>query len=174
MLAPPSPVDTEVATLTFQKHIADLWETSLPGRRGWILTPIDPLHIVVEMAAVRKDGAKDQNFVRLGGEYYDSYPPTTAFVLPPDWSVAPGGSQWFPRVANPPWFGLHAAYGFPDGTTRQLVCFTFTAEYYMVNHTPPETTVWRQGNHTLAATLNRLQEVLSQPYYQGPSSAPGA
>jgi len=171
MLARPSPVDPEIASLTLQRHIAELWATGRPETLGWKLTPVDSLHVVVAIPAMRSDGTKDLYYVRLGGEYYDAHPPTTCFVQPPAWDVAPAGSQWFPRIANPPWFGLHAAYNFPDGSQRQLVCFTFTAEYYMVDHSPPATAVWRQGNHTLAATLNRLQEVLRPPHYQGPSNA---
>ena len=173
MLGRPSPVDPEIASITFQRHIAELWATGRPEKLGWKLMPIDPLRIVVTMPAIRSDGATDPYNVKLGGEYYDAHPPTTAFVEPPNWEPARGGSQWLPRITNPPWFGLHAAYSYPDGSQRQLVCFTFTAEYYMVDHSPPTTTIWRQGNHTLAATLYRLHEVLRPPYYQGPSNAAG-
>jgi len=174
MLARPSLVDPEIASLTFQRHITELWATGRPETLGWTLTPIDELHVVVTMPAIRPGGTKDLYHVRLGGEYYDAHPPTASFVRPPAWDPAPSGSEWFPRVANPPWFGLHAAYTFPDGSQRQLICFTFTAEYYMVDHSPAATVVWRQGNHTLAATLYRLHEVLKPPYYQGPSNVVSA
>lgn len=170
MLARPTPVDPEIASLTLQRHVSDLWATGRPDARGWNLTPLDPLHIIIGMTAVRADSTKDSYHVKLGGEYYDAHPPTTSFVRPDSWDPAPG-SRWFPRIQAPPWFGLHAAYTFPDGTQRQLVCFTFTAEYYMVDHSPPESSIWRQGYHTLAATLNRLSEVLNQPHYLGPSDA---
>ncbi len=172
MLGRPSLVDPEIAALTFNRHIAELWKGGRPDALGWQLTKVGDLHAVVTMPAVRIDGSKEPYHVKLGGEYYDTYPPTTSFVCPPNWEPAPGNSRWFPRIdPRPPWFGLQAAHGYPDGTTRQLVCFTFTAEYYMVDHSPPEHTIWRQGYHTLAATLNRLQEVLRAPYYQGSSDA---
>lgn len=172
MLGRPSPVDPEIAALTFQRHVNELWGTDRPNALGWGLTKIDDLHVVVTLPAARSDGTKEPYHVKLGGEYYDTYPPTTSFVCPPNWDPAAGNSRWFPRIENrPAWFGLQAMHPYPDGTQRQLVCFTFTAEYYMVDHSPQEHTVWRQGYHTLAATLNRLQEILRPPYYQGPSDA---
>lgn len=171
MLARPSPVDPEMASLTFLRDIDELWGSGRPEKLGWTLTRIDSLHVVVTIPARRAGGMSDLYYVRLGGEYYDSYPPTTSFVSPPTWELAAPGSLWLPRVPSHPWFGLHAAYQFPDGTQRQLVCFTFTAEYYMVDHSPPQSSVWQQGYHTLAATLHRLHEVLNSPYYKGPSNA---
>jgi hypothetical protein len=170
VLGRPSRVDPEIASLTFKRHLKELWEGGRPDALGWKLTELDDLHVVVAIPALREGAILEPYHVKLGAEYYDTYPPTTSFVSPPNWEPATGASRWFPRIEpRPSWFGLQAAHGFPDGTTRQLVCFTFTAEYYMVDHSPPEHTVWRQGYHSLAATLNRLQEVLNPPYYQGPS-----
>ena len=119
---------------------------------------------------MRADGQRDSFFIRLGAEFYDSFPPTAAFVNPKDWSDAASRSRWQPTFGSVPlWFGWHPEYGYPDGRTRQLLCFTFTAEYYMVNHSPDEETVWKQGRHTVAATINRLCEVLGKPYYSRPA-----
>jgi hypothetical protein len=71
---------------------------------------------------------------------------------------------------NPPgWFGLHPAYEYPDGHIAQLVCFSHSLDYYISNHTPEPSQIWQQGTHTVAATLNRLHEILSPPSYQGPN-----
>ena len=109
----------------------------------------------------------DRYYFRLGADYYDAAPPTVELVQPPDWTHPPAKSKWFPVIEpKPPWFGLHESYRFPDGTNRQLVCFSFAAEYYMTDHSPKDTEQWRQGRHTVAASLFRLAEVLSQPYYK--------
>lgn len=170
MLARPTLADPEVAAATFSSHLTQLWNSQRHAEKGWGIVKLDPLHAVVALPATRPDGTRDWYFVKLGAEYYDASPPTVALVDPANWSAAKESTRWFPTIASaPPWFGLHATYTYPDGTIRQLVCFTFTAEYYMVDHSPPPTALWQQGRHTLAATLNRLSEVLGPPYYQRPA-----
>lgn len=129
--------------------------------------------------ARQASGKTDHYFVLLGADYYDAYPPTVMFVRPGDigdWLEAKQGTVWYPTVKFPPqpapWFQLHPAYQIEGySQPRQLVCFSFTAEYYMTNHSPTETQKWVQGRHTVAATLNRLQEVLLPPLYQVPSGS---
>lgn len=170
-LARPTLLDPEVAAATFSSHLDQFWNSGRHAMKGWGAIELDDLHTVIALPATRPDGTRDWYFVKLGAEYYDVAPPTVSFVDPSDWSTAKGSTRWFPTIApTPPWFGLHSAYAYPEGTARQLVCFTLSAEYYMVDHSPPEHTKWRQGRHTLSATLNRLSEVLSPPYYQGPSA----
>lgn len=170
MLGCPTSVDPEVASATFKRHLDELWASGRCTRLGWEITHLDPLHVVVALPAKRPDGTADRYFVKMGAEYYDAFPPTVAFVNPENWTEAANGTRWFPVISPfPPWFGLHPSYGFPNGTSRQLVCFSFTAEYYMTSHSPPADAVWRQGRHTISATLNRLAEVLCPPYYQCPS-----
>ena len=166
----PTPADPEVAAKTFQEHIDRLWATGRPTRRGWERTRIDPLHMVFKLPARQASGQVDFYYFRLGAEYYDASPPTVALVTPISWDFAPAPSRWFPIIdPRPGWFGLHPAYMYPDGQARQMVCFSFAAEYYMTIHSPQESERWQQGRHTVAATLNRLAEVLGPPYYQKPS-----
>jgi hypothetical protein len=170
----PVRVDEEIAAEKFAQDLE--W---LRGDRvrqlGLRLTKEDRMDAVVRLPGVRAGGQEDDYYVRLGAEYYDKWPPTAAFVKPESWELAAPATRWFPRIQcqGINWFGLHAPYsGNFNGrnvSLPQLLCFTFTAEYYMVPHSPPEESVWRQGYHTLAATLSRLAEVLRQPHYQGPS-----
>lgn len=167
--------DPEVAAVTFAQHLDIFWSTGRPEASGMERTNIDSLHSVIGITAKQSSGKADRYFVLLGAEYYDAYPPTVMFVRPDDsgaWLEAKSGTIWYPTITFPLWFGLHDTYrieGFDQ--PRQLVCFSFTAEYYMTNHNPTETQRWVQGRHTVAATLNRLQEVLSFPLYQGPSGS---
>lgn len=176
MLGRPALADPEIAAATFKKHLDGIWDTSVPGRRDWRRIPLEALHEVIVMPAVRADGTTDDYYVLLGAEYYDLWPPTAAFVVPKTWNEATPGSRWFPDIPNrPDWFALHSPYQFPEeyalngSRQRQLVCFSGTAHYYMVGHAPPDSAVWKQGERTVSMTLSRLQEVLQPPYYAKPS-----
>ena len=170
MLPVPVKVDEEVAAEKFKEHL--LW---LGGDRaqqlGIVLMKQERLYAIVRIPGVRADGTKDDYYLRLGADFYDKWPPTAAFVKPETWELASPGTRWFPTIQcqGINWFGLHAPYSNGGITLPQLLCFTFTAEYYMVQHAPPEDSVWQQGHHTLAATMCRLAEVLKHPHYKGPS-----
>lgn len=102
--------------------------------------------------------------------YYDEWPPTVAFVKPEVWEPVTTTCRWWPTVQALPDFALHLGFSsYKDGVSRQLVCFSRTAEYYLTGHSPQESEVWRRGVHTLAATLYRLDAVLSSSAYVGPS-----
>ena len=169
----PGLADKEIAAAIFKEHLDQLWASGRPQRLGWeqiAIVPPDPVHAVIKLPAKRVSGEIDTYYVRLGAEYYDAAPPTVAFVQPDTWMQAVEPSRWFPKIEpKPSWFGLVAVHDFPGGVKKQLVCFSFTAEYYMVEHSPTESQRWKQGRHTLSATLFRLAEVLAQPFYRGPT-----
>lgn len=164
-----------VAMATFTGHLDQLWANRGLAERGWARETVDDLHVVVTIPAHRtgEHGEVTEPFhVLLGAEYYDLYPPTVMFVSPEaGWPRARKGSRWWPNVVGIPWLGLHDDFQYPDGPRRQLVCFSMTAEYYMTGHNPTEAQRWRQGTHTVAATLNRLADVLSSSSYRGPDNA---
>jgi hypothetical protein len=161
----------EIAAATFKDHLDRLWATGRPTRLGWLRNDVDALHTVVTLPAKRPSGEIDHYYFRLGAKYYDAAPPTVALVEADGVTHAPENSKWFPVLeSKPDWFGLHAKYTWPSGPARQLVCFTLSAEYYMTNHSPKESEEWRQGQHTVAATLYRLAEILSPQYYRKPAA----
>jgi hypothetical protein len=172
----PALADAEIAAATFAKHLDELWAGGRPDKLGWRRIAVDKLHEVVVLPAQRDDGTIDEYYVLLGAEYYDSWPPTAAFVVRDSWVEAPPETRWLPTFKSAPgWFGFNpqcqfpAEYALNGSRTRQLICFTGTAQYYMVDHSPPETAIWRQGQRTVAMTLSRLADVLHQPYYAKPS-----
>lgn len=174
MLPIPVKVDEEVAREKFRQHLE--WLNGNRARQlGLRLVKQEPMYAVVRIPGVRPNTEPDDYYLRLGADYYDKWPPTAAFVRPETWDLASPASRWLPKIQcqGIDWFGLHAPYaGNVNGrivTLPQLLCFTFTAEYYMVPHSPPEQSVWRQGHHTLTATLSRMSELLQHPHYQGPS-----
>jgi hypothetical protein len=169
MLARPTPVDSEIAAITFKDHLDSVWAEGLATNNGWGRFDIDRLHSVAIIWATRPDGTRDHYFVSLGAEFYDRWPPRVRFVDPADWKPVQTANRWWPTVTFPPWMQFHLNHGF-NGEPGQLICFSFTAEYYMVDHQPEEAAVWKPGAHTVAATLTKLQEVLRPPYYQKPSA----
>jgi hypothetical protein len=173
VLSTPVRVDPEVAAAKFKEDL--LWLGSPRAvQLGLQLVKQEGMYAIVKIPALKKDGGTDDYFVRLGAEYYDKWPPTAIFVQPETWDRAESGTRWLPIIQcqGIDWFALHSPYTGGGGITLpQMLCFTFTAEYYMVSHSPPESSVWRQGHHTLTATLTRLAEVLKQPHYRGPGSS---
>jgi hypothetical protein len=159
-------------------HLDSYWANRGLEEKGWERCKVDDLHTVVSIPASRPDGTIDRYYVKLGAEYYDAYPPTVLFVSPDHatWPRARAGSTWWPTFTSTPnWFQLHDSSNFHNNGTVfasdvQLVCFSMTAEYYMSGHSPTEAQRWVPGRRTVAATLSRLHEVLSPPYYGGPGA----
>lgn len=174
-MSAPAKVDPEVAAATFAAHLDEFFARGRGRMPGWDRIAVDDLHEVIRIPATRADGTGDQYFVLLGAAYYPVWPPLVTFVRPAGegWAEAAPGSRFWPNQNNSPGFsfGLHAAYQYPDGTTRPLLCFSHSFDYYVSSHTPDEEERWRNGVHTLTATLTRLAEVLRTPNYQGPSGA---
>jgi hypothetical protein len=171
----PSKIDPEIAAETLALHLAAFFERGRPNREaGWERIAVDALHTVVRIPAVRADGRVDSYLVLVGGEYYDMWPPQVAFVEPVEgeYREAVQGSPWWPVQNNAPGFqfGLHEKYRYPDGTERQLICFSHSLDYYLSNHSPTEDQRWRQGRHTVSATLSRIRDVLTAPNYKGPGN----
>lgn len=166
--------DAEYAALTFDAHLDSFWASGRPGKWGWSYTKIDPLHALIHAAAVAADGSVDDYYILLDARSYDELPPGVYFVSPanPQGTRPQIGSRWLPSYTTVPFgFAIHPSYGYSDGSAEQLVCFSQSRDYYVSNHTPLPGEKWQPGTHTLAATLNRLHEVLTPPCYLGRSGA---
>jgi hypothetical protein len=169
--------DPDIASATMSIHLDTVWANRKLQEVGWERQQVDELHTMVTIPARNVAGEVHPYYVKFGAEHYDLYPPTVLIVAPTEgWPRARAGTPWWPVVAGlPPWIGLHDSYPYAEnGQLRfeaQLVCVSVTAEYYISNHGPTAAQRWRQGRHTVSATLSRLEEILSPPYYQGPSAA---
>jgi hypothetical protein len=164
-------IDPDVAAATFARDLAHLWASGWPERYGWQRTHIDDLTEIIEMPARLRESTRDPYYLKLHASHYDAHPVQVTFVEHVTWTTAAGDSRWFPRLENvPSWFGLHATYDYQDGSKRQLICFSFNLDFYLSNHSATDTQVWRQGRHTVAATLHRLHEILGPQHYRGPAA----
>lgn len=173
----PALADPEVAALLFEEHLDDFLKRPRSQRRGFKrVAVISPLISILCVPGIRADATSDLYYLRLEADHYDQYPAEVRFVRPPPdgdeswaWPDARNGMQSYPRIESVPWFRLHDAYNFKGLGVRQLVCFSHTFGYYVSGHNPTASQRWRQGYHTVAATLSRIGEVLAPPNYRGPS-----
>lgn len=179
----PDPADPEIAAAVFADHLGRVRASPQARDHGWTFTTVDRLRILVAMSASRADGTTDRYHAMLGAQFYDLYPPTAMFVNPvpgtEGWQEATPASRWLPMVQGLNWFTVHPTYQYPAHQIatelytppRQLICCSMILEYYISNHNPTDGQRWQQGRHTLGATLARIQEALTTPYYQGPAGA---
>lgn len=180
-----SPADPEIAAATMAAHLDDYWEGGRPAALDLERRRIDELRWVVTIPAHRANGTVDRYYLLVDATFYDLHPPVLRLVMPSDdesgstdggWPEAGPGTVYWPRFSTtdrPSWFQLHEHYKFTDGTEGHLLCFSYSADYYRSGHNPSPTQVWRQGRHTVAASVNRMARVLEPPYYVAPSGPPG-
>jgi hypothetical protein len=170
LLGDPAKADPAVSSAVFAEHLDRVWRGPLAAELGLTRTSIDALHEMVQFTAIRGDGQQDAYFVVLGAEFYDLWPPTAMFVDPETRLPALANSKWWPQLKqNPPWGAFHNTYTFRDGSAGQMICISFTAEYYRTSHSPSADAVWQQGRHTVSATITRIARMLRDPYYDRPS-----
>jgi hypothetical protein len=164
-------VDPELAAEAFTHDLDQFWASGRPTRWGWSMTRPDPLTALLNVTGMRGDGILDEYRLLLDASSYDDYPPGVYFVRPdPPYARPAVGSRWLPSFGPAPFeFGFHPVYQYPDQISDQLVCFSQSRDYYISGHNPQPGQRWQPGVHTVAATLNRLHEVLSVPCYQGHS-----
>jgi hypothetical protein len=182
LAGPPSLADPEIAGQTFSDHIAKAMASSLAGREHWTSTMIGPRSAIVHMWATREDGTRDEYHLMLTADYYDQWPPRAVFVAPPDvdsqdWTDPTIDSRWMPiidqQITTANQFAFHPRYQYvtEGNAQRQLICFSHSFDYYITGHGPSDGQCWKQGRHTLMATLSRIQEALRAPAYKGPAGA---
>jgi hypothetical protein len=170
LLLRPIQADPDVATALFQEHLDDLWTTDVPGALQLSRQRVDSRHELIGLTAVRTTARRDQYFALLGADFYDRWPPTVAFVDPEHLTQPAANSRWWPHFSSyPEWAMIEHQHDFSDGVRRQLVCYSFAADYYIVPHNLVRCCLWCQGRHTVTATITRLAELLRPPFYSGPA-----
>jgi len=184
----PQPVDAVVAAALAADHLDDFFSYSPYVCDDWSRHDTgDPLRHVVGIPVRGGSGAANTTyFAELGFSHYDTWPPRVTFVEMDEngsWVRARVGSAAYPFFFNSPGaptdpsrptpfqFALHDSYSFPDGRVTQLVCFSYSLDYYTSNHSPTAEQTWTAGRDRLDATLNRLHKVLNSTAYAGPSTA---
>jgi hypothetical protein len=172
----PARTDPEVAAITFRRDLDKFWDRGAAAERGWQRRTHDQLTELITLQG--NDGTQVlPYYLRVRADWYPDFPPQIT-LLEPDWvTEPPERSTWLPTIQNPPFqFGLHHVYDYRNPDTqelidkRQLICFSHSFDYYVSSHTPQSAERWEHPRHTVAATLNRLHQVLQPPCYTGPQS----
>lgn len=172
-MAPARP-HPDLARSQFKEDMAVLGGSPLARRHGWELEPDYPrLHLQVRMWSLDEHAERHDDYhLDLDMSYYRQHPPGVTFVNPHTRSFDPSGdARWLPVAASKPLhtdIRYHASYTV-NGVERQMVCNSLTLEYYMTGHSPQPEERWDPDRHTLSATLNLLQTMLTPPYYGGRS-----
>ena len=161
----PALADPEIAAAKLTRDIEQVRGTSSAKRNEWDFRRKSDLYWMVRMFARRRDGGKDEYWIQLGAEFYDVAGPTVLFV-DPEGNEVKGNSPWLPKLnPRPSWFCVH-----PDRDNKihkgQLICFSYNAYYEFTHNPAPEHQRWKQGEHTVAATLYALQQALSEEHYE--------
>ena len=186
----PSLVEPTMAAALLSGHLREFMDNSPRVDSRWVLTATsDPLQWVVQIPASSNNAEPTETSttsyrVLIDGSYYDAWPPRVEFVAPTtdgSWRRARIGEAAFPFISGSPGapstpsgpqapfpFALHDSYSF-NGREGQLVCFSYSLEYYFSGHTPTPEQTWKPGEDRVDATLNRLALVLSSPAHLGPS-----
>lgn len=133
-----------------------------------VLERISELVVHVGLQASGADGTTDDFLLRLGFTHYDDWPPSAQFVNPKTRVFVLGeDNQHVPRIEGANELAVHLAYQRPARGTVQLICCSFTLEFYEVQHAVKPQHLWQPGTHTLWSTLNAIRHHLRQPFYKG-------
>ena len=168
--------DPAIARSQFEEDLAAVVAGRKAARYGWRFEPdYEGLRLRARMWSLdERARRRDDYHLDLDMSYYRQHPPSVTFVNPKTRSFDPRSDmRWLPTmVSTPKHIGIayHPEYGLDNGVTKKMVCNTMVLEYYQTRHTPRPETVWDPSRHTLFATLNVLQTMLTAPYYGGRSA----
>lgn len=193
MTGTPEPIDPEVAAALLSADL-ELFFAHSPvasnQRDSWCTHPTDDDRIVIVGLPARPTtdphtGLRQRHrfHVLLDANCYSTWPVRCIFVAFDEasgWSRARINSPDYPFIAGSPGapagpatpfeFALHDDYAFSDGRHDQLICFSYSLDYYKSGHNPAAGQQWCASEHTVSATLSRLYAVLNSPAYLGPSA----
>jgi hypothetical protein len=186
--AAPELVDPEIAARLLNEHLDEFFATSPRVTETDWCQHDDAgatLSRIVGIPAVRPDGTKDRYHLCVDASYYDTWPVRVTFVgrcggcdgdpaagqVGGPWMRARLGQLSYPRFegATPFEFALHDSYSYPAGREGQLICFSYSFDYYLSGHNPNDGQKWRPGKDKVVATLSRLFVVLNSTAYLGAS-----
>lgn len=129
---------------------------------GW--HRLDPLTLIVPMWGRRPGGGADFFLLKMGFGYYRAFPPSAQFVNPKTLDYRPSeDAAWLPRIEGTNEIQVHPNY---HSDCPQLICCSFTLEFYRVRHSVEPQHLWQPATLNFAATLNAIERGL-HGYYAG-------
>ena len=144
----------------FAEHLPRVLRGRTMKQLGW--KQPTPLSLIVPMYA-GPEGADDYT-LRLSFEYYPVWPASGIFVNPETGAFDQQRDlYWLPRIGDDPGFRVHQHYGHP-GYTGQLLCCSFVAEFYRIEHQVQAEHLWDGERFTFEATIERVQRTLRSSF----------
>jgi hypothetical protein len=129
---------------------------------GWA-SP-DDLTLLVPLFGTTANGRKDAYLLRLYFDHYPAWPPSALFVNPLTLEFKhPDDSRWVPKADGHQEIAFHTNYN----NQGQVICCSFTLEFYKVNHSVKEELVWQEAKHKFTSTIAAIKRGLVAPYYVG-------
>jgi hypothetical protein len=157
--------DPHRGSAAFDGHLPRVLNGRTLEQLGWRRP--NPLTLLVPTTARPLESHTDDFMLRLGFEYYPEWPPTASFVNPATFGFDPTQDlYWLPQVVGDSGFAIHATYD-NHHYRGQLVCCSFTAEFYLSIHGVQSEHVWNADRYTFGATIHRVERALRSTYYQG-------
>jgi hypothetical protein len=136
------------------------------GSVGWARP--DTLTLLVPLFAAT---SADFYLLRLNFVCYPDWPPSAQFVNPQ--SLRYDGvvdKKWLPKIEGTNEIAIHPEYD-NGGKKIQLICCSYTLEFYEVRHGVEERHLWDSKVHTFNATLGAIRRCLVSAFYKGPQEA---
>lgn len=165
----PSQVNPILAAAAVHDFFAmEKWQKVI-ANNGWVFSNIDPLTIIVVLKA-RPINEKVETFtLRLGCDYYPSYPPDVRFVNPETLEYNINTDKEHLANLQAPYCYVHPNYSYQDAYKYgpQLVCSSATLGYYFSQHNPTEEQAWDPSRDTIGRTVQIVHRALHTPHYHG-------
>jgi len=157
--------DVAAGAAALDRHLENILQGKDLDRLGW--SRPDKLTLLVPLFAQRASSA-DLYLVRLGFHSYPEWPPSTQFVNPESLRYdMDTDKKWLPKIEGAIEIAVHPEYDH-DGKKIQLICCSYTLEFYEVKHGVDAQHLWDAKTHTFAATLAAIRRGLLPEFYKGP------
>lgn len=160
--ADPVPVAPAAAKAALEAHLPKVLRGQTLEEAGWVRP--DPLTLLVPLTGELPSGERDEFLLRLHFGYYPEWPPSAIFVNPTTKRYSfPEDVSWVPKIEGTPEIQTHTNYN----STVQLICCSFTLEFYLVRHGVEEKHLWDSEKMTFGATLYAIRRGLGPQFYKG-------
>lgn len=153
-------VESFLASDDWRRHAID---------RGWSISMVDPITLVVGLRAGNSELGLDAFTLRLACEECPHEPPDVRFVNPSTLEYDPATDAAHVPILVAPHCRTHLRYNYPSPYKYgpQLVCNSMTLGYYRSNHSPRPEQQWDPNRHSIGTSIQVVHSVLLSSHFRG-------